>query len=73
MFDKKGVDRLRIIGSALLLSGYLMVLHGDRNLGLWLTLAGNVSVLPFSMKNKLHDVTTIQAAFASITLSSLLL
>ena len=64
--------KLRIIGSALLLTGYCILLYVDVLFGCWFRLLGGVFMLPFAVKIKVWDVVGIQSFFAAIDLSKII-
>lgn len=64
--------KLRITGSALLLTGYFILLYVDVLLGCWFRLVGGLLMLPFGIKIKVWDVVGIQTFFACIDLSKII-
>lgn len=64
--------KLRIIGSALLLTGYFILLYVDVLFGCWFRLLGGVFMLPFAVKIKVWDVVGLQSFFAAMDLSKII-
>jgi hypothetical protein len=62
---------VRVIGSVCLLVGYFTILHGDRAMGLSVSLVGSICMLPFAISWKMWDVVVLQTVFGSITLNAM--
>jgi len=69
---KLNATALRIIGSILLIVGYLILLYGDMKTGCWFRLIGGIVMVPFSIQIKTWDVIVLQAFFAIIDISKII-
>jgi len=69
---KLNATALRIIGSILLIVGYLILLYGDMKTGCWFRLIGGIVMIPFSIQIKTWDVIVLQAFFAIIDISKII-
>ena len=65
-------NQLRIIGSILLIVGYLFILYVDVKWGCVARLFGNLAMIPFAVKIKTWDIVGLEAFFSVIDASKII-
>ena len=66
------MTHLRILGSALAVYGYYLILFQDLTTGVLISLVGNVISIPWFIKSKCWDVVFLLGLISSIELTRLL-
>ena len=62
----------RIIGSFLIVTAYLIILHVSATIGALMHLTANIISIPFFIRTKAHDVVIMLSFLMVISLSKLL-
>jgi len=65
-------NQLRIIGSILLIVGYLFILYVDVKWGCAARLIGNLAMIPFAIKIKTWDIVGLEVFFSVIDASKII-
>ena len=63
-------SRLRVLGSALLVIGYYILLNHDTELGVLLRICANLLSLPWAIENRIWDLVAILGLFLAIEVHS---
>jgi len=66
------LTNLRILGSAMVVLGYFLLLHVDTRTGVALHLTGDIISLPFFLKTKCYDIIVLVVLLSSTSISKLL-
>ena len=66
------LNRLRVLGNALTVLGYFVILHVDSLTGSVIKIIGFSLVLPSVLKYKLYDIVALAAMFIAIDLSNVI-
>ena len=63
---------LRVLGSALVVFGYFVIVHIDVTVGVALSLTGDTLALPFFIRTKAWDVVGMISVLSFVSISKLI-
>lgn len=62
-------DYLRIIGAAMMIVGYFVLLYIDVKTGVTIRFFANIAMIPFAVRIRTWDIVVLESFFAMIDLS----